>query len=180
MDETVTVRDVMDRSYVGVNEADPVVGAARLMREEGVDSALVLRGSDPVGVLRADDIVSLVAAEEDPDDVTVGEVMSTGTVSVAADSPVEDAVDAIAENGLRRVIVRDGEDVAGVLSEHDVVTAHTVLSTPDTPREAPTATAPGLESEVYGSQGVCEVCGSLTRNLTEYNGQLVCADCRDM
>ena len=35
MEGEVTVRDVMTREYVGVSESDTVLGAVRLMNEEG-------------------------------------------------------------------------------------------------------------------------------------------------
>lgn len=38
--------------------------------------------------------------------------------------------------------------------------------------------APGPTA--YATQGVCETCGTLTDELWEINGQLVCADCREI
>ena len=180
MNETVAVRDVMDRTYVGVSEGDPVAGVASLMDEEGVDHAVVLRGNKPAGVLRASDIVALVAAGEEPEDATVEDVMTDPPVSIDGDARLADAVDVIAGDGARRVIVTEGDAVAGVLTDHDVVTARAIRPSEDDPDEIPTAEHATPGSEVYGSQGVCEVCGALTRTLTDDNGQLVCADCLDM
>ena len=39
------------------------------------------------------------------------------------------------------------------------------------------AGAADLDRDVYSTQGVCESCGALTRELSSHNGQLLCADC---
>ena len=186
MDEPVTVRDVMNRSYVGVSEADTVAGAARLMREEGVHFAVVLRGSDPVGQLDEDRLLALVADDRDPTETTAGDLMREPVVAVDADRPLAEAVGAMTTDGVRHLLVESDGELVGSLSERDVVTAHAVLGGQPEPPEpvmaTPTGAEPDLdpEREVYSSQGVCENCGSLTRELADHNGQLLCTDCRAM
>jgi CBS domain-containing protein len=184
MDEPVTVRDVMNRSYVGVSEADSVAGAAELMRDEGVHSAVVLRGSEPVGVLDEDRLIDVVADRRDPAETTAGDVMRPA-VAVDADQRLEGAIGAMTTDGLRHLLVEENGEVVASVSEHDIVTAYSVLGARTEPAEAPMATptavgdeaAAELDREVYSTQGVCESCGALTRELSSHNGQLVCADC---
>ncbi|MEF8787364.1 MAG: CBS domain-containing protein, partial [Haloarculaceae archaeon] len=48
---------------------------------------------------------------------------------------------------------------------------------------AGTALAAEAETEAednFEDQGICEVCGTFTRDLSSFNGQLLCDDCRDM
>ncbi len=184
MEEPVTVRDVMDRPYVGVSEADTVAGAARLMREEGVTGAVVLRGSEPVGLLDEDLFIELVAESSDPTELAAGEVMREPAAAVDVDQRLDDAIGAMATDSVRHLLVEDDGSLVGTLSEHDIVTAHSVLARRTEPPEAVVAAPTGddevevdLERDVYSSQGVCENCGSLTRELSSHNGQLVCADC---
>lgn len=184
MDDPVTVREVMNRSYLGVSEADPIAGAAELMREEGVRGAAVLRGSDPVGVLDEGRLCSLVADGLDPAETTAGELMQPA-VSVDADQHLEHAISAMATDDLRHLLVEENGEVVGSVSDHDIVTAYSVLGSRPEPPEAPVAASAGsggefetdLDREVYSTQGVCESCGSLTRELSSHNGQLLCADC---
>lgn len=181
MNDPVTARDVMNRSYVGVNEGDSVAGAAQLMRDEGVDGAVVLRGSDPVGIFGATDIVNLVAEGVDPDETAVGDVMTDRLLSVDVDQRLDDAVSSLADNDLRHVLVLDNGDIAGMLSEHDIVTAQTMMPTVTNDAEP---VDPEVEAELnpdeVASQGVCEICGTLSRDLTEVNGQIVCPACREV
>ena len=53
MNENVTVREVMEREFVGVSESDGVLETSELLLREGSDLAVVLRGSEPVGVVTA-------------------------------------------------------------------------------------------------------------------------------
>lgn len=185
MNESISVRDVMTRSYVGLSEGDSVAGAATLMRDEGMNFAVVLRGKNPVGVLDAEDIVVLVADDVDPKETTVVDAMHDVPVSVEADGPLSEAAAAIADSGRRRAIVSEGDEVLGVLSEADIVTAHSVMSTPTQEPVEPSVgsnpSSPMATDETdFDEQGVCEVCGSLVRSLRSANGQLVCPDCLEV
>lgn len=183
----------MTREYVGVSESDPVDNTAALMLEEGIDGAVVLRGSEPVGLLTDRDVLALVAGDHDPADTAVSDAMSAVVPSVEAGQPLAEAVELMVARDVRQLLVTNGDEIVGVLTEQDVVTAASSLfSVPGveptgaiaTPAEAddigmvaePEADA---ESE-YSTQSVCEVCGSLTRDLRDFNGQLICEDCRDV
>ena len=179
MDDPVTARDVMNRSYVGVNEADSVAGAAVLMRDEGVDAAVVLRGNQPVGMLSANDIVDLVAGGDDPAEATVDDAMNDRVIAIEGERPLADAVTTLTDSDTRSALVMENGDIAGLLSEHDIVTAQSMLPTGS--NESTTIPAePGaeLEAESLAGQGVCEICGSLARDLADVNGQVVCPACR--
>jgi CBS domain-containing protein len=184
MEDPVTVRDVMHRSYVGVSESDSIVGAAELMLEEGVHGAVVLRGSEPVGVLDETRLLDVIANRRDPGETTAAEVMRPA-VTVEADQRLEEAIAAMATDGLRHLLVEDNGDVVASVSDQDIVTAYSVI---DSRAESPdhqvdplvgaaeTVDA-ALGSDVYSTQGVCESCGALTGELSNHNGQLLCPDC---
>lgn len=191
MPDPVSVRDVMTRSYVGVSEADAVDGVARLMRDEGVHGAVVLRGHEPVGVVDVDRLLDLVADDRDPAETTAGELMRPA-VTVDAEERLDEAIGAMTTDGIRHLLVEEDGELVGSMSEHDVVAAHAVLETLTVStmganggavaRPGPDQNVPDPEAvrdrEIYSTQGVCENCGGLTRELSNVNGQLVCADCQ--
>ncbi|GKZ12471.1 signal transduction protein [Haladaptatus sp. W1] len=191
MDAEVIVRDVMTREYVGVSESDTVLGAVRLMSDEGVGSVVVLRGREPVGIMTEADVLSLVADEEDPKETTVSEAMSKPVISMRPDRSLADAAGMMAQQGIRRIIITGADDeLLGVLTERDVISASasppSITRSNERERERQAADTElggrmetnGGDSE-YTNQSICEVCGALTHDLTNVNGQLVCADCRD-
>lgn len=188
MRQSLSVRDVMRRTFVGVSEGDSVAGAAELMHEEGVDGAVVVRGSDPIGILTASDVMAIVAADGEPTETAVDTAMRQPAVTVAPDDDIGEAIGAIADHDIGWLAVVSEGDLVGTVTEHDIVTAPSSLSPIDTP-EPTGADTPvpertrrdtGPESATYTTQGVCEVCGSLSRSLDPHNGQLVCEDCRAM
>lgn len=197
MNGTVSIRDVMAREYVGVSESDSVAGAARLMRDEGVESAVVLRGSEPVGVLGAREVMVLVAEGGDPASTAVESVMTAPPIVLTADADITEAIAEISRRDVRRIVVTDGGEVVGVVTEHDIITAtsampeievgpgtaggaETIGETEPGPEGTAVAGAETPEADQFSAQSVCEVCGSLSANLSEVNGQLVCADCREV
>lgn len=195
MDADVTVREIMTREYVGVSESDGVAEAVELMLEESADGVVVLRGSDPVGMLTAADALALVTSGRDPGDTDVGAAMSGTVPSVAPDASVAEAAGAMADAGIGSLLAVDGDDLVGVVSERDVVRAAATLAdrssvgSPAGPAgQEPVAAAAeddatgtgGRAEGEYSAQSVCESCGSFTPDLRNFNGQLICGDCREV
>ncbi|USZ68148.1 CBS domain-containing protein [Halorussus salilacus] len=202
MEGEVTVRDVMSREYVGVSESDTVLGAVRLMDDDGVGSVVVLRGSEPVGIMTESDVLALVADEGDPTETPVSEVMSEPVISVEADRGLSDAAGTMSHEDIRRVLVTDGDELVGVLDERDVISASASLSGMTSLRENPSGVGgepvgnalvddrrePEMTGSVvddgdraeYSDRSICEACGTLSRELSNVNGQLICVDCRDV
>lgn len=183
MNRKGTVREVMTRAFVGVTESDPVAGAAALMREENAESAVVLHGRDPIGMLQATDLIDLVAETADPTTTSVRDIMTQVAGAIPAESDLEMAMTELAEHEGATLPVIENNDIVGVLTPQDIITALTMRPMAT---EHPLA-ASGRSNEAidaarrtddeFATQSVCEGCGSLADTLTDLNGQLVCPDC---
>jgi len=187
----------MDREFVGVSEGDDIAETAELMLSEGVDSAVVLRGSEPVGVVtERDALAAFVDADGEP--ASVSQAMTDALATIPPETTVAEAADELSTASTQRVLVSDGSEPLGVLTEQDLLSASPFART-----ASPTATADGEravagvtegrdgpESEPaetrrgdgsrFDDQSLCEACGSLSRELAPFNGQLLCPDCRDI
>ncbi|WP_332899330.1 MULTISPECIES: CBS domain-containing protein [unclassified Haladaptatus] len=182
MEDTVTIRDVMTREFVGVSESDLAVNTAQLIRDEGQGCAVVLRGQEVVGLVTEGDMLGLFLNGKDPSSATVSDVMHPGIVTVSDDLPVEEAASMLTRGNAGRLIVLEGAEPIGIVTEGDLVTASVLGhlgSGDETDAEPNLSDADPLDTE-YSNQSICEVCGSLTRDLANVNGQLVCPDCRDI
>jgi len=185
MNSDVAVRDVVEREYVGVSESDPVLDTVALLLEEDTETAVVLRGSDSVGVLTQRDVLELLVDGGPPARTPVSEVMTPDITTVGADHTISEAADIMSAGDVRRLLVVEHGEVLGVLSDHDLLTTATIEQVP---ANAPPDTTVEVEADVetmagsraYSSQGICGACGSLTRTLADVNGQLLCVDCRDI
>lgn len=188
----MTVREIMTREYVGVSESDPVEDVVDLMREEAAEQVVVLRGSEPVGMLTPADVLDLVGDDVDAGGTAVGDAMSGIVPAVDPDRPVVAAAGEMADDGVRSLLVTDGEEVVGVVSERDVVRAtatladRATLSTPPgagAPEDAPATgtTNGGAEAVEYGTESAeygteTAEYGTETAD-DEYSTQSVCEVC---
>lgn len=188
MNSDVTVRELMDREYVGVSESDGLIETVELLLTEDKETAVVLRGSEYVGVLTERDVLELLVGDQQPDEVTVGDAMTDHVPTVSPEETVSEAAGRLSTEPDRRLIVTDGTEPLGVVTEEDLLAGQNypeetaVAEDPELVQpqgEAGTATQTA-NGEGFDDQGICEVCGSLARDLAAFNGQLLCADCRDM
>lgn len=191
MNSDVTVREIMDREYVGVTESDELIGTVELLLEEDKETAVVLHGSEHVGVLTERDVLRLLVDGPAPDSAVVEDAMNEHVPTVPPDETVSSAADRLSTEPARRLVVTDGTEPIGVVTQEDLLAGqsynteqaaaieetHEVAATAET-RETVTSTANGTES--FEDQGICEVCGALSRDLSSFNGQLLCVECRDM
>jgi hypothetical protein len=167
------------------------------MLEEGAESAVVLRGTDPVGVVtERDALAAFVGADGDPPKVS--EAMNDALPTVSPEMTIGEAADALSAGSTQRVLVSDGDEPLGVLTEQDLLTASPFAPTASGPAMAereravagvtegrgdpdtePADTRRNSESR-FEDQSLCEACGALSRELSTFNGQLLCPDCRDI
>lgn len=191
MKTEVSVREVMDREYVGANESDDLVETVELLLREDAETAVVLRGSEPVGVLTERDVLALLVEGPDPESATVSDAMTESVPTVSPNTSLDAAADQMSTQSARRLVVTNGGEPLGLITEHDLLTTRTRTPTADhgqgetatVDAGAGTALATEAETEAednFEDQGICEVCGTFTRNLSPFNGQLLCDDCRDM
>lgn len=191
MESELSARDVLTKEYVGVNESDDVLAAVKLMRSERSGCVLVLRGSEPVGILTEWDVLGLVESEDDPAETLVEDVMSSPVQTIEADRSLTDAADVMARENFRNLVVEGDGELLGVLTQRDVIAAAasfkptTATTEPEETQTPLTHSSAATEEEMvpnggdeYSTQGVCEACGSLAESLWESNGQLLCTDCR--
>ena len=202
MESELSVRDILATEYVGVSESDSVRGAVALMREERASCVLVVRGSEPVGIMTEWDVLGVVDDGHEPDETTVGDVMTSPVITFGPDRSLTDVASTMAREDIRNVVVEDDSGVVGLVTQRDVIAAAGSFQATMTPprsgnptleeerpideRSPQSTTLAGSDHESpvrsngdeYSTQGVCEACGSLADSLWDANGQLVCTDCR--
>jgi CBS domain-containing protein len=176
MNDGATLAGVASSEFVGVTESDTLLGTVRLLAAEDAESAVVMRGREPVGLVRAADVYDALAAEGRVDDVPVREVMSDPPPRLASSQTVAAAADALTGTAHDLLLVVDGEDLLGTVRARDLVEARATASREDAVPPSP-ATAASPDDVVYSGRSICEVCGSFSEELVQFNGQLVCEDC---
>ncbi|UPM43717.1 CBS domain-containing protein [Halocatena salina] len=170
-----TVRDVLVPDFVGASESDSVPASARLLLEERTDHLVVLRGTDPVGLVSTHDLLGRFLTG-DAADATLGDVMTTDYETITPDVSVEAAADRFIGSSKPLLVVENGK-LMGLLTERDLLTA---------PQGDPYEQALPIDESTdntdadAASQGICEDCGAFTRSLTVTDGRSLCSDCLDV
>ena len=116
-----SINEVMTHDPVTVETSTPVAEAAKLMRDHDTGALIVTEDSTVAGILTDRDItVRAVADGQDPTSVTVGQVATTSAATLTPDQTVDDAINLVREQNVRRVpVVQDGRAV-GIVSIGDL------------------------------------------------------------
>lgn len=134
----MVVADVMTPDPVTLSPDTPIAEAARLMRDEAIGDVIVGSGGTVVGILTDRDIVVRGLAEEsDVGSLTVGELCTPLTVTVAPSDSVEEAMAVMERHAVRRLPVVASEELVGVLSLGDLALERNPSSTLREISEAP-------------------------------------------
>ncbi len=129
---TRVVADVMTRRVVYLPEDTMLDEAAQAMRDQSIGDVVVTRGPTMVGLVTDRDIVVRAIAENLPPKKTpLSAITSHELVMIEQSATVDDAVTAMRERSIRRLIVCDADrKVVGIISLSDI--ALTPTSSPAT------------------------------------------------
>ena len=118
---TQQVNAIMTPAPAAIRPDQPVTDAARIMRDQGIGTVLVVEDGELTGLLTDRDIVVRAIAEGlDPAATPVGQICSRDLTTVRPDEDADAAVARMREHGVRRVpVVAEGSPV-GILSIGDM------------------------------------------------------------
>jgi CBS domain-containing protein len=115
------VRDAMTEDPRSIGALEPVVDAARLMREQHVGSLPVTDNEKLVGMITDRDITTRVVAEAaDPKMISVGDVYSRDLISVEPDQDLDEALRLMARHQVRRLPVIENGSLVGIVAQADI------------------------------------------------------------
>ena len=116
-----TVSDVMTRNPETIEVSEPVVEAARRMRDADTGDVIVLDSGRVVGILTDRDITVRVVAEDKDLSTPVGEACSAADLqTVGPDTSLDQAVQLMRSNAIRRLPVVENDQAVGILSLGDL------------------------------------------------------------
>jgi CBS domain-containing protein len=114
-------RDIMTRNPEVATPSTSIGDVAQMMRDLDVGIVPVSDGDKLLGVITDRDITIRVTAEGlNPFDTTVQAFVSPNPVTVSPDDDVEKIRQLMADKQIRRVLVTDGDRLAGIISIGDV------------------------------------------------------------
>lgn len=120
----VRVRDAYIRKPFFVDGGLDLVSVCRLLQAQGLSNALVrdLRGGvERIGMFTTTDLRDALLRDVPPDQLAVRDVAQFTLVSLPADAELSEALLAMIRHRVHRVLVREGDEILGVLSQLDLM-----------------------------------------------------------
>ena len=119
---TTLVSDVMTRQVVFLPGETTLDEAAQVMRDRAIGDVVVTQGPTMAGMVTDRDIVVRAIAENlPPKTTTLESIISREMIMVEQTATVEEAVQAMRERGVRRLLVCDADrNLVGIISLSDL------------------------------------------------------------
>jgi CBS domain-containing protein len=136
----VKVKDIMTVDPACCTPDTSLWEVARLMVEHDCGEIPVVRGNGamkPVGVITDRDIVCrAVAQQRNPLEMTAGECMTEGCVTIAQDAGLDACCELLEEKQIRRMLVVDGTGaLCGIVAQADIARSASGRKTAEVVRE---------------------------------------------
>jgi len=115
------VRDVMNTNVVVAKLEATIREASEVMDKYNIGSLVVVGEKGIAGIITEHNVLETVAANKNPDETKVGDVMSPEVVTVSPDSTIEQAVDLMVEHKIKKLPVVEGDKLLGIITASDII-----------------------------------------------------------
>ena len=124
------IRDIMEKDVITIENDKTAQDAAKIIAEKDISFLVIMNDGKPEGILSESDFVrKIVAEDKKASEIKITEVMSYKFRSVAPTTTIEDAIQKMLNNNIRRLIILDNEKLAGVITQTAVSYTHLTLPT---------------------------------------------------
>ena len=114
------LQSVMNSPAVTIEGDQSVTEAARLMSEHDIGNVIVTSNGRLAGIVTDRDLTLRVLAENRDGTTQVSEVCTDDPSSLSPQADIEDAVQLMRDQNVRRLPIVDGERVVGAISLGDI------------------------------------------------------------
>ena len=98
-----------------------ITEAAVIMDKRKIGSVLIEENGKVIGIMTERDILKkIVAKGENPNKVTVKEIMSSPLITIDANAELSVASSIMEKNNIRRLVVTDNKEIVGIITTRDV------------------------------------------------------------
>ena len=115
------VRERMTSEVVTIEPQASIVDAAKKMIQEEKGPLPVVEEGRLVAIVTDRDIIARVVAEgRDPSSMTVDDIDTHDLVTIGPDQDLDEARQLMAQHELDRILVVEGDQLVGIISEADI------------------------------------------------------------
>ena len=115
------VRDIMEKNVITIEYNKNTLDAARLLKEKEISFLVIIKENLPIGILSERDLARKIVAEDKiASSVPLEDIMSKKFRWVNPDNLIEEAVQKMVNNNIRRLLVLENEKLVGVITQTDL------------------------------------------------------------
>ena len=115
------IRDIMQKNVITIEHDKTAHDAACLISEKDISFLVIMKDDIPIGVLTESDFVKrLSARDKKASEVIISEIMSNKFRWVNPETEIEDAIQKMLNNNIRRLLILDDTKLVGVLTQTDL------------------------------------------------------------
>ena len=113
--------DIMEKNVITIEHDKTALDAARLISEKDVSFLVIMKNNIPVGILSESDFVKRLAAyDKKASDVIISEIMSSKFRWVEPTTEIEDAIQKMLNNNIRRLVILNDDKLVGIITQTDL------------------------------------------------------------
>ena len=115
------IRDIMCKDVITVEDDKSAADAAKIISDNDISFLVIIKDGLPIGVLSEKDFVrKLAAVNKNESDTPISEIMSYKFRWVEPTTPIEDAIQKMLNNNIRRLLVLEDGKLVGVITQTDL------------------------------------------------------------
>jgi CBS domain-containing protein len=115
------IRDIMEKDVITIENDKNAQDAAKIIAEKDISFLVIMNDGIPQGVLSESDFVRKVVAEDKKaSEIKISEIMSYKFRSVGPTTTIEDAIQKMLNNNIRRLLILDDDKLVGVITQTDL------------------------------------------------------------
>ena len=115
------VRDIMQKNVITIEKTKKAQDAAIMLKDKEISFLVVVNDNKPIGIVSERDIVrKIVADNKESQSTPLETIMSNNFKWVEPNASIESAVQKMLNNNIRRLVVLEDGELAGVITQTDL------------------------------------------------------------
>ena len=115
------VRDVMNKNVIVGKKELTIKEASEVMSKLRIGSLLITKDQKILGIITSTDILKSIANEKKPDITLAEEIMSKSVLTIDPEKTIEDAVELMLKNKIKKLPVVSEKKIIGMVTASDIV-----------------------------------------------------------
>ena len=115
------IRDIMQKNVITIDHEKSSLDAAVMLTEKKISFLVVQKDNKPIGVITERDIVQKIASTDGkPSEFSLKDIMSSKFKWVEPEDDIENAIQKMLNNNIRRLLVLEDDKLVGIITQTDL------------------------------------------------------------